>query len=282
MLLKLRRDFVMGKLVRKQGIHIHAALWTFRRTFDVITNQKCSRDNNKVIIFFAFWRIHCVWLFPSYLDHYLKLELIQQLKLDVMEKHLGTMFMQTHTNWYTFKPIYMAMFRFLNVSIQNLQIIHFYVFMCGQKQRMHKFVCVYKLHWTHPRVLEIILLWLEVNNINLLNKLSWICSICCYTIVNCSPESISFANSVLPQSQCAIFRARGIKFTIWWISDTMYRTKVSFVWFWKKKSAIINNIIIGRGWAVLVTKENKTFNKWIVKKIWSKWLANYIRTKNCV
>ena len=158
------------------------------------------------------------------------------------------------------------MFSFLNVSIQNLQIIHFYVFMCGQKQRMHKFVCVYKLNWTRPRVLAIILLWLEVNNINLLNKLSWICSICCYTIVNCSPESISLANSVLPQAQSAIFRARGIKFTIWWISDTMYRTKVSFVWFWKKKSAIINNIIIGRGWAVLVTKENKIFNKWIVKK----------------
>ena len=153
------------------------------------------------------------------------------------------MFMQTHTNWYTFKPIYMAMFRFLNVSIQNLQIIHFYVFMCGQKQRMHKFVCVYKLHWTHPRVLEIILLWLEVNNINLLNKLSWICSICCYTIVNCSPESISFANSVLPQPQCAIFRARSIKFTIWWISDTMYRTKVSFVRFWKNKC---NNCFIVR------------------------------------
>ena len=135
-LLKLRRDFVMGKLVRKQGIHIHAALWRFRRTFDVITNQKCSRDNNKVIIFFAFWRIHCVWLFPSYLDHYLKLELIQQLKLDVpvMEKHLGTMFMQTHTNWYTFKPIYMAMFPFLNVSIQNLQIIHFYV-LCVDRSR---------------------------------------------------------------------------------------------------------------------------------------------------
>ena len=97
-LLKLRRDFVMGKLVRKQGIHIHAALRRFHRTFDVLTNQKCSRDNNKVITFFALWRVHCVWLFPSYLDHYLKLELIQQLKLEVMEKHLGAMFMQTHTN----------------------------------------------------------------------------------------------------------------------------------------------------------------------------------------
>ena len=64
------------------------------------------------------------------------------------------------------------MFPFLNVSIQNLQIIHFYVFMCGQKQRMHKLVCVYKLNWTRPRVLEIILLWLEENNVNLLNKLS--------------------------------------------------------------------------------------------------------------
>ena len=98
MLLRLRRNFVMGKLVRKQGIHIHAALRRFCRTFDVLTNQKCSRDNNKVITFFALWRVHCVWLFPSYLDHYLKLELIQQLKPDVMGKHLGTMFMQTHTN----------------------------------------------------------------------------------------------------------------------------------------------------------------------------------------
>ena len=53
-LLKLRRDFVMGKLVRKQRIHIHAALRRFRRTFDVLTSQKCSRDNNKVITFFAF------------------------------------------------------------------------------------------------------------------------------------------------------------------------------------------------------------------------------------
>ena len=30
--------------------------------FDVLTNQKCSRDNRKV---------RCSLLFPSYLDHYL-------------------------------------------------------------------------------------------------------------------------------------------------------------------------------------------------------------------
>ena len=45
-LLILRRNFVMGKLVRKQGIQKHAALQRFCRTFDVLTNQKCSRDNN--------------------------------------------------------------------------------------------------------------------------------------------------------------------------------------------------------------------------------------------
>ena len=45
-LLRLRRNFVMGTLVRKQGIQKHDALRRFCRTFDVLTNQKCSRDNN--------------------------------------------------------------------------------------------------------------------------------------------------------------------------------------------------------------------------------------------
>ena len=145
------------------------------------------------------------------------------------------MFMQTHTNWYTLNLFTWQCFLFW---MSPSRIYKLSIFMRGQKQRMHKFVCVCKPNWTHPRVLEINLLWLEVNNINLLNKLSRICSVCCYTIVNCSPESISLANSVLPQAQCAIFRARSIKFTIWRISDTMYGTKVSFVWFWKKTSTI--------------------------------------------
>ena len=41
--------------------------------FDVLTDQKCSRDNSKVITFFAFQHAHCGWLFPSYLDHYLNI-----------------------------------------------------------------------------------------------------------------------------------------------------------------------------------------------------------------
>ena len=39
--------------------------------FDVLTNQKSSRDNSKVVTFFAFQCVHCVWLFLFYLDHYL-------------------------------------------------------------------------------------------------------------------------------------------------------------------------------------------------------------------
>ena len=38
---------------------------------DVLTNQKSSRDNSKVITFFVFRRVRCVWLFLFYLDHYL-------------------------------------------------------------------------------------------------------------------------------------------------------------------------------------------------------------------
>ena len=47
MLLRLRQDIVIRKLVRKQGINIHAALRRFWK-FDLWTNQKYIRDNSKV------------------------------------------------------------------------------------------------------------------------------------------------------------------------------------------------------------------------------------------
>ena len=68
-LLRLRQDFVIRKLVRREGINIHAALWRFCKIW-CFNQSDCSRDNKKVITFFAFRGVHCIWFFPSYLDNY--------------------------------------------------------------------------------------------------------------------------------------------------------------------------------------------------------------------
>ena len=60
-----------GSWLEKQGTNIHAALRRFRNIWHVLTSQKCSRDSSRVITFSPFRRVHCLWLFPSYLDHYL-------------------------------------------------------------------------------------------------------------------------------------------------------------------------------------------------------------------
>ena len=50
-----RECVVMRKLVRKQGINIHAALWRFCKILCLLTNKKCSRNNSKVSIFLNFF-----------------------------------------------------------------------------------------------------------------------------------------------------------------------------------------------------------------------------------
>ena len=64
MLLRITQDFVIRKLVRKHARRglIYMLLCKDFVKFDVLTNQKCSKDNRKV---------RCSLLFPSYLDHYL-------------------------------------------------------------------------------------------------------------------------------------------------------------------------------------------------------------------
>ena len=47
-----RECVVIRKLVRKQGINLHAALWRFRKIWCLLTNKKCSRNNSKVSINF--------------------------------------------------------------------------------------------------------------------------------------------------------------------------------------------------------------------------------------
>ena len=51
-LFRLRRDFVIRKLVRKQEIDIHAALQRFRKIWRLNQSEvQCSRDNRKVSTF---------------------------------------------------------------------------------------------------------------------------------------------------------------------------------------------------------------------------------------
>ena len=63
-LLRLRRNFVMGKLVRKQGIQKHAALRRVHRTFDVLTLRSVVET---IIKLSPFWHSDVFIAFGSFL-----------------------------------------------------------------------------------------------------------------------------------------------------------------------------------------------------------------------
>ena len=59
MLFKLRQDFVISKLVRKQRMVIHTDFINFA----VQTHQKYTTDSSKVIVTFSFRHVPCRFCF---------------------------------------------------------------------------------------------------------------------------------------------------------------------------------------------------------------------------
>ena len=81
MLLRLRKDFVIRMVVRKEGL-IYMLLCEDFVKFDVSTNQKCNRDNSKVSTFFhsdvfiAFGSFLLIWTIKFSKDNKLQRNLI--------------------------------------------------------------------------------------------------------------------------------------------------------------------------------------------------------------